>query len=75
MEDIKSEDRLREYNFNVDGKWHKLQASDREIVKIMRLHHALVEALKDAITDHGFEYDLVGDSKQWQTLVDEAEGK
>lgn len=32
MEDIKAEDRIKRYSFNIDGKIVDIEASDREIV-------------------------------------------
>ena len=69
------EDRLRKYTFNVEGKIYDFSVSDRALVKALQTHDRLVEALKVAIDDHGFEYLLNGDPKEWKKLVDEAEGK
>jgi myo-inositol-hexaphosphate 3-phosphohydrolase len=38
MEDIKMEDRQRQYSFNIDGKWVTVAASDREIVEALKLY-------------------------------------
>ena len=75
MNDIKPEDRLRKYTFNIDGKIIDINASDRAVVSALLLHDKLVAALKVAIDDWGFEYGLEGDPKEWQKLIDEAEGR
>jgi len=42
MEDIKTEDRLRKYTFNVDGEIVDITASDRAIVKSLRAYDDLL---------------------------------
>lgn len=73
MDDIKPEDRIKRYAANIDGKIVSVDASDRQIVLALQLHKPLVEALKVAINDHGFEYGLEGNSEEWKKLVAQAE--
>lgn len=71
--DIKAEDRIKRYSFNVDGKIVDLDVSDRQIVLALKLHEPLVEALKEALNDYGFEYGLEADTEEWKKLIAEAE--
>jgi hypothetical protein len=42
MSDIKPEDRLRRYNFNIDGKIVDFNVSDRALVNAVQNHDELV---------------------------------